>query len=529
MRPRKIKRNNLQAIAILAVTLTSTPLFMINDDPIFNKGSLVVRVTAQDLPVSNAQVRIISPQKSITNYTTNRKGYALNDNQTELRLDSGSYEIEVVKDKLKAVRVKAYIPEDGFVEKIIKLRNANTPPIPVVPNEIYLRPRTPFLIDASASYDIDFTEQADDEGQVANSFVDEFGNPNGKRIESFTWQNVEESDKGTVEISPTNAPEAVIKIDNPGTYYISLVLSDGIEETSHPITVYCDEPLKKIKDLPTPKAGHTSTMIGDKAVVIGGWNRTFLKSVEEYDFFDDQWRTLSPIKIPRNHHVSLFLNGQIFVIGGHNQSQLNGIDAVEMFDMYLEKWTTVSRMPTARYSLGGGIYNDKIYVFGGHGGERKVEVYDPVSDKWETLPDMPLPRSRHTVSLVKGKFYLIGGKGTADLIQEFDPETGIWKTKNKLPIPRYYHKSVVLNDKIYVVGGYAPATKSGINDISTYDPVTEQWQTLATFVHPIDVHSLTSYKNSVYIFGGEGTIGKTSVLKSVYAYNPKFAKTADPE
>ncbi|TPG74785.1 hypothetical protein EEL32_24740 [Brevibacillus laterosporus] len=46
-------------------------------------------------------------------------------------------------------------------------------------------------------------------------------------------------------------------------------------------------------------------------------------------------------------------------------------------------------MPTARYNVGGIVYDDKIYVYGGTPGSvslANLEVYDPAKDEWETLP-----------------------------------------------------------------------------------------------------------------------------------------------
>ncbi|WP_444551274.1 kelch repeat-containing protein [Brevibacillus laterosporus] len=74
-------------------------------------------------------------------------------------------------------------------------------------------------------------------------------------------------------------------------------------------------------------------------------------------------------------------------------------------------------MPTARYSVGGIVYDDKIYVYGGTPGPgslANLEVYDPEKNEWQTLPSSSLARYGMAFVENQGKFYAMGG-GTLTL------------------------------------------------------------------------------------------------------------------
>ncbi|TPG68551.1 hypothetical protein EEL31_08485 [Brevibacillus laterosporus] len=60
-----------------------------------------------------------------------------------------------------------------------------------------------------------------------------------------------------------------------------------------------------------------------------------------------------------------------------------------LFSFQTHSFAAEEPMPTARYNVGGIVYDDKIYVYGGTPGSvslANLEVYDPAKDEWETLP-----------------------------------------------------------------------------------------------------------------------------------------------
>ena len=75
-RKSRISRRQMNLVAIVALTITSTPLVMIDDDPGFLKGSLVMKVSAADNAVEGAEIELMGEDKEQILLTTNRQGYA---------------------------------------------------------------------------------------------------------------------------------------------------------------------------------------------------------------------------------------------------------------------------------------------------------------------------------------------------------------------------------------------------------------------------------------------------------------------
>jgi hypothetical protein len=133
------------------------------------------------------------------------------------------------------------------------------------------------------------------------------------------------------------------------------------------------------------------------------------------------------------------VDGKIYAIGGWG-----GSAAVEEYDPVTDTWTKKADMPTARWSLGTGVVNDKIYAIGGwvswsdDRATAAVEEYDPAMDKWTKKADMPTPMYRFSTSAVNGYIYAIGGvvgsstwSSGISTVEEYDTGMGI----RVVPVP----------------------------------------------------------------------------------------------
>lgn len=524
MRTSKLNRKKMQFVAIIAVTITSTPLIMIDENPIFNNGELVVSVTEKARPVNKAKVVLTYPNKDVANFETNKKGYAVSkkNNTPEIRLSAGAYQIEVSKSKYRSQKHRIYIPESGYVEKIIKLKQANNPPMANAGAAAFVQPNTKVYLDGSKSRDPDMPKNLLPEEMTDYDFQDEFGAPNGNRIETYQWRIVAKPESSQAGLENAFSSKASIIPDVEGDYDLTLSVSDGIDTHSDSIQVKCDFPYARKKHLPEPRGGHSSSIVKDKAYIIGGWHNVFKNSNFEYDFTRDTWMTKAPIETSRNHHLSFAYKSRIYVIGGHNKKYPNGISKVESYDPLFDTWSIKRPMPTPRYNLCAVLYQGKIYTFGGANGRKSFEVYDPIKDQWEIKPNMPVARFRHTCSEINGKIYLIGGKNTEDLNVEYDIQNGNWTLKKPMPTPRYYLSSSVLDGKIYVIGGHGRIRGVGIRNVEEYNPQKDEWKIMTSLPSPLDIHSMSVYSNKVYIFGGEKLFGKSSTMDTNQVYNPLF-------
>ena len=110
-----LSSKKMQAITIIALSITTTPLVMIDDEAKFTKGSLVVKVMADNSPIDGAEVQLFEGKKSRLVMATNRDGYAVPKSERqpkgikEIELDSGSYQLTVNKSNFKSRTIKFFL------------------------------------------------------------------------------------------------------------------------------------------------------------------------------------------------------------------------------------------------------------------------------------------------------------------------------------------------------------------------------------------------------------------------------------
>ena len=143
-------------------------------------------------------------------------------------------------------------------------------------------------------------------------------------------------------------------------------------------------------------------------------------------------------------------------------------------------WVKKSPMPTARYNIGGIVYDNKIYVYGGTPGMSSLanlEVYDPAKDEWEVLPSSS--HARGTMAFVenKGKFYAIGGatnSGPTNIVEMFDPVSNNWTSAQSMPKSLRFINAVSLDNTIYTFGGIENGNES-TNLVYSFNTQTGSW------------------------------------------------------
>ncbi len=535
MNKKKRNLNKIQAVAVIAVTITTTPLIMINEEPVFTKASLIMKVVTDGLPAAEIPIKLEGANKLNLGYKTNKDGYAIpvgikqSRGLLEIKLDPGSYNATIKKKKSITRKITFYLGEGDYREKIINLSHFNHSPKSVAGDDVDSPPLTPVILDAKGSFDPDFPQDINKSELTEDYFYDFSGNPNGKRIEGFRWRLIKKPDKSRVVLKKAVTTKSSLKIipDVEGIYDISLEVTDGLKHHSDIVRINCFNTISNRRKLPFPRGGHTSSIINDSIYVIGGWNRSFLNRVDRYHIQNDSWSHVAPLNIKRNHHVSISYQGKIYVFGGHNSKQKYGIVEVEQYDPTKNTWKIISKMQNPRYSFSGGLHKNKVYLFGGINGVKKVDVYDLFFNRWENRKDMPIGRFRHSVNMINGLFYIIGGKNTEEHVHEYCPENDIWIEKKSLPTPRYYHSSIVFNDRIYVTGGHSFKQGQGINTVEAYDPRKNSWKSLLPLPFAMDTHSMNAVDSGIFIIGGEGRFGKTLVLDTNMIYRPQFVRARE--
>jgi len=161
--------------------------------------------------------------------------------------------------------------------------------------------------------------------------------------------------------------------------------------------------------MPTARYGLAAAVVNNKIYAIGGWNGSYLATVEEYDPATNIWTAKANMPTARYYLAAAAVSNKIYAIGGYNGSSLA---TVEEYDPATDTWTAKASMPTARYMLATVAVSNKIYAIGGYNDSflATVKEYDPATDTWTARASMPTAR-----------------QGPAAAVASLD--TGTWQVK----------------------------------------------------------------------------------------------------
>eukprot|EP00463_Aulacantha_scolymantha_P000116 TRINITY_DN1068_c0_g1_i1.p1 TRINITY_DN1068_c0_g1~~TRINITY_DN1068_c0_g1_i1.p1 ORF type:complete len:217 (-),score=38.45 TRINITY_DN1068_c0_g1_i1:139-789(-) len=118
---------------------------------------------------------------------------------------------------------------------------------------------------------------------------------------------------------------------------------------------------------------------------VGGYNGSYLSSVERYDPSKNKWEAVADMNIKKGYMGVAVVKGQLCAMGGYNGNRLS---SVERYDLAQNKWTAIQSMPTNRHSCAATTFNDQLYVLGGLVDGKivsSVQRYDPDKNTWTTI------------------------------------------------------------------------------------------------------------------------------------------------
>lgn len=215
----------------------------------------------------------------------------------------------------------------------------------------------------------------------------------------------------------------------------------------------------------------------------------------------------------------------MYIIGGWLGQGPFAADDMHILDLSKFEWLTYTYtgVPPGPCNMHtADCYEDKIYVFrGGDGRDYLNDLHElnTQSLHWRSVQDIkgrpPPPRANHSSSIIKDKLYIFGGwdgsKRLNDLFM-FQISTFTWsqvEVVGESPAPRAGMELCNVNDKLYLFGGSGPHAYC-FNDLYTFDPKSSSWEHCNNILDAENNpnpnaragHSMTLVDCKLYIIGG---------------------------
>ncbi|XP_050211218.1 tRNA wybutosine-synthesizing protein 2/3/4 isoform X2 [Mercurialis annua] len=206
----------------------------------------------------------------------------------------------------------------------------------------------------------------------------------------------------------------------------------------------CNGTLKTIDaaGAPSPRVGHTASLVGDLLFVIGGRS-------DPLDILDDVWilniaskewklsECTGSYMPPRHRHAAAVVDSNIYVYGGlHKDTIYSSLYILNTENLQWKEVIDGGEKPCARHSHSMVAYESKIFMFGGYSGEKALgdlyilDVQTCIWKKEKTSGGSPHARFSHSMFVYNNFIGVIGGCPFRQNSQElalFDLQNHKWK------------------------------------------------------------------------------------------------------
>jgi N-acetylneuraminic acid mutarotase len=312
-----------------------------------------------------------------------------------------------------------------------------------------------------------------------------------------------------VAVQPGQWAAMLLKSPNGSDYSLLLLLK--VVPAQAPKTV-----LSKVADyhLKTERCGAAAVAQGSYVFIIGGWNTGgILGDIERFDVRTHEVTVLTEKLTPRHHHGAALVDGKIYAFGGQGY-ELQGAspfeETVDIYDLASGKITQGASMPAPRANFATAALGQKIYVFGGRGGEpgtfkqtNRTLIYDVAADSWSEGIPIPTPRETRAAVVANGEIIVAGGYHApmasvgVKTVECFDLGKNQWLSLPDLGRPVSAHSAAVLGNYLFLFGNYDPT-----DQILAYDLATHTSTVVKNGFTPASQSTAVALDGMIYVVGG---------------------------
>ncbi|MEM4385349.1 MAG: kelch repeat-containing protein [Candidatus Anstonellales archaeon] len=284
----------------------------------------------------------------------------------------------------------------------------------------------------------------------------------------------------------------------------------------------------------TARRFHTMGRIYNFIVIFGGDDGIVYHRLGDtywYNHITSEIEKLSTLPSGRIEHTMVRYNNKLYVFGGYggeyNQPATHLNDIVE-FDIFNNKWTTInaSNPPSPRMAHSAVVIGNYMYVFGGYDGtnfNNELWRYNFTNSTWTKLNptgNLPQPRAEHISFAKDGELYIgfgLSGHTFYRDLWKYNPSDNTWtQVFNNAPYGVAGSTCHVIDNKLYVFFGRDD--NNIFNTAIVCDMTTNNitFSTVELDVLPRCDHSSVYYTNNIIFFYG-GFNGM--YLRDMFVYN----------
>jgi hypothetical protein len=257
-------------------------------------------------------------------------------------------------------------------------------------------------------------------------------------------------------------------------------------------------------DVPLPRFEPGVAALGQRVVVVGGFDTAGLditQQVDVFDTLDPTWSQLplAPLPPAPVAWTSINLAGigtTLYLLGGIDAQHVAHGEAYALDTQDAgAMWRPVASMPAGMERGGAAVVitPPRIYLFGGAGTDAAFATnlfYDSLADSWGQLtPDLPAPRA-HPAGMRRadGTFVVAGGFATLDTSSPAGDTWQLltlgtmWMIGMPMPVPRGECAYGGLQAQLICAGGAAGSAVLTTNE--SYDPLANMWTELEPVPEP---------------------------------------------
>ncbi|HPQ69901.1 MAG TPA: kelch repeat-containing protein [bacterium] len=170
--------------------------------------------------------------------------------------------------------------------------------------------------------------------------------------------------------------------------------------------------------------------------------------------------------------------------------------------------TTLAEFTGSRYRGGGGVYLDKVYIWGGMSAfgtyRNDVQVYDPATNSWSFGANMPAAKSNFGHAIVDGIAYAVAGyydETVLTSVYAYDILADSWTTVADYPEQL---AGVMCADgqdgNLYCFGGNYDTTTP--KSTYRYEPATDTWTQMRNMPNWMLYGATATIDGKIYLMGG---------------------------